>query len=401
MDIACVVVPDLPIAMALRERPGLRGKPVVVGGAPQEHAQVTACSQEAAAMGVTVGMQLRRALALCPRAVFIPLRQTELLAEAGRLAELLRQASPAVEEVAPGHLHMEVGGLGRMYGMGDEEYLDELMESTRAAMRLPVSLGAADTVFLAHAAAMTAAANGRPSLTIGPGEGRRFLARLPVEVLPVAPAIHQRLRLLGLDRLCDIADLTRTAMQAQFGPDGSRAWDLAHGRDDSNIVPDRDAFAIDLQIELPAPGATIDILVAATRDLIERALQHPDLRGHSLRQLDWLLLLDNGEQATRRFVFREPTRDPGQMLFVVRAKAEQVRLNAAVAAVGITLSGLCSEYGRQANLWPRGPRRQRELQQAIEQLNTREGSPQVYQIIEVQPWSRIPERQMALVAYGG
>jgi DNA polymerase-4/protein ImuB len=89
------------------------------------------------------------------------------------------------------------------------------------------------------------------------------------------------------------------------------------------------------------------------------------------------------------------------MLFVLRAKVEQLQLTAAASAAGITLSGLCSEYGHQANLWPIGPRRHRELMEAIEQLNTREGGPQVYQVIEVQPWSRIPERQLALAAYGG
>jgi DNA polymerase-4/protein ImuB len=66
----------------------------------------------------------------------------------------------------------------------------------------------------------------------------------------------------------------------------------------------------------------------------------------------------------------------------------------------VTLSGRCSEYGHQSNLWPIGPRRHRELLEAIEQLNTREGDAQVFRIVEVQPWSRIPERQLALVAFG-
>lgn len=401
MDVACVVVRDLPIAVARRDQPGLRGKPVVAGGSPEEHAQVTACSSEAAAMGVTLGMQLRRALALCPRAVFIPLRQADLLAEAACLAELMQLSSPVVEEVAPGHLHMEVRGLARMNGIDDKAFLGELHQSACETTGLPVSLGAGESVFVAHAAAMAGSENGCPLVTLAPCDTRRFLAGLPVEVLPVSPAMHQRLHLLGLDNLRDVAVLPRSAMQAQFGPDGARAWDLAHGRDTSSIVPGRQSLRIELEADLPAPAVTTDALLAATRELLQRALQDARLRGQSLRQLDWRLQLEDGTQVARRLVFREPTRDLARMLFVLRAKVEQLQLTAAASAAGITLSGLCSEYGHQANLWPIGPRRHRELMEAIEQLNTREGGPQVYQVIEVQPWSRIPERQLALAAYGG
>jgi nucleotidyltransferase/DNA polymerase involved in DNA repair len=401
MDITCLLVPNFPIALARRDYPGLRGKPVVVGDSPEEHTRVTTCSAEAAALGITVGMPLRQALAHCPHAAFVPLRETELLIEAARLADLLQSVSPTVEEIEPGHLHMEVRGLARLHGMSEEEYFAELHQLACETTGLAVSLGTADTVFVAHAAAAVGADSGHPVTAVLDTDAHHFLASLPVGVLPVGPAMHQRLRLLGLERLRDIAALSRSAMQAQFGPDGARAWELAHGRDDSAIVPARQSVQVDLQLDLPASASTTDVLVVATRELLQRALEHQELRGHSLRRLDWLLLLENGEQITRRFVFREPTRDAARILFIVRTKAEQLQLTSPVSTVGITLSNLCSEYGHQSNLWPTGPRRERELHEAIEQLNTRMGSPQVYQVIEVQPWSRVPERQLALVVYGG
>ncbi|MCZ7576456.1 MAG: hypothetical protein M5U18_05175 [Dehalococcoidia bacterium] len=75
MDVACLQVPNFLIALARRDHPELARRPVVVGGAPEEHAQVTACSAEAAAAGVTIGTTLRRALALSPNAVFLPSRK--------------------------------------------------------------------------------------------------------------------------------------------------------------------------------------------------------------------------------------------------------------------------------------------------------------------------------------
>jgi len=231
------------------------------------------------------------------------------------------------------------------------------------------------------------------------GQARAFLAKLPVEVLPVAPQVHQRLRLFGLERLGQVAALKFSALQAQFGHDGARAWELSSGRDDSTIIPKREEVRVSEEMELPAPAALAEPLVVGTRALLQRALNRREARGHSLRRLDWRLGLENGEQVSRRFVFREPTNDPGRMLFVVRNKIERLELASAAVTVGITLSGLCSEYGHQANLWQTGPRRRKELHEAIEQLNTRVGEPQVYRIVEVQPWSRIPERQLALVAF--
>ncbi|NJD65353.1 MAG: hypothetical protein FIB00_08940, partial [Chloroflexi bacterium] len=128
MDVACLQVPNFLIALARRDHPELARRPVVVGGAPEEHAQVTACSAEAAAAGVTIGTTLRRALALSPNAVFLPLQEAFAHTEAARLTDLIETRSPLVEAVAPGHIHFEVRGLARLAKMSGEQYLAELLE---------------------------------------------------------------------------------------------------------------------------------------------------------------------------------------------------------------------------------------------------------------------------------
>ena len=415
MEAACLFVADFPVAIARRDKPSLKGRPVIIGGSPEEHAQVTACSAEAAAAGVTVGTTLRRALALCPGAVFLPLQESAIAAESERLTGLLELYSPIIEVIAPGHMHFDVHGLARMTGMNDWPYLRDLQAAAAAASGLTVQLAAAETVFAAHAAAVTIfdppheANQPRPRaklpaenpVLVSPGQTRAFLSELPVEVLPVSPLLHVRLRLFGLERLGQVADLPFSAIQAQFGREGARAWELANGKDDAVITARRDELRINEELELPAPTALSEPLLVGTRMLLQRALSRPAIRGQVLRRLDWRLGLENGEQITRRAVFREPTSDPARMLIVLTGKIERLQLPSPAIALGITLSGLCSEYGHQSNLWPTGPRRQRELLDAIAQLNTREGTPQVYRIVEVQPWSRIPERQLALVAFDG
>ncbi len=414
MEAACLFVADFAVAIARRDTPALHGRPVVIGGSPEEHAQVTACSVEAAAAGVTVGTTLRRALALSPGAVFLPLQESAIAAEAERLSGLLELYSPVIEVIAPGHVHFNVHGLARMTGMADWPYLRDLQEAAAATSGLPVQLAAAETVFAAHAAALTIfdSTDGRTQyrrrtdpaenpVLVSSGETRAFLAGLPVEVLPVSPLVHVRLRLFGLEKLGQVADLPFSAIQAQFGREGARAWELANGRDDAVITPRREAIRVNEEVDLPAPTARSEPLVVGTRALLQRALSRPAIRGQVLRRLDWRLGLENGEQISRRTVIREPTNAPARMLLVLTGKIERLQLPAPAVALGITLSGLCSEYGHQADLWPNGPRRQRELLDAIAQLNAREGAPQVYRIVEVQPWSRIPERQLALVAFDG
>lgn len=402
MDVACLLIADFLVAIARRDNPLPRGRPVVIGGAPEEHAAVRACSREALREGVTIGTTLRKALSLCPNAVFLPFREAQARDEAAAILELVSSYSPVVEEVAPGHLHFETRGLARLAKLDEETWLAEVQESVAIRSGLPVVLAGAPGVFAAHAAATTLAAGRQAGVSIVVAERAtaEFLAGLPVEILPLSPAIHQRLRLFGLTRLGEVAALPFSAMQAQFGKPGARAWELANGKDDTRIIPARDEVRLTETSDLPAPTATLEPIIIGTKALLQRALSRPEVRGHSLRRLDWQLALESGEVLDRRVVFREPTSDPARMAFALQGKIERLQLPAAAVGLAVTLSGLCSEYGHQANLWQRGPKREKELAEAIEQLNTREGEPQVYRIVEVQPWSRIPERQLGLLAFG-
>jgi DNA polymerase-4/protein ImuB len=423
MDVACLLVPNFLIALARRDNPELRGNPIVIGGSPGEHSAVVACSEEATAAGVEIGTTLHRALALCPMANFLQHQESHAAAEATLLADLLKLYSPLIEAIAPGHLHFDIRGLAQLARMDEEAWLADLHEAAIAASAgLPIRLAAAPTVFAAHAAnfkppkqptfgvrdrfaVISAGDPGNvheagPPVLLREGDVRSFLARLPVEVLPVPPLVHQRLRLFGLDSLGQVAALPFSAIQAQFGPSGARAWKLASGEDDSRIIAAPEELRLVEEAELPAPTALSEPLLVGTRNLLQRALERPELRGRSLRRVDWRLGLESGEQVSRKAVFREPTADAARILFSLRGKIERLQLSAAAISLGVTLSGLCSEYGHQANLWQTGPRRWKELVESVEQLNARTGGPQVFRIVEVQPWSRIPERQMGLVAFG-
>lgn len=396
MDVICAVVPHFLVALARRDDPALQTRPVLVGRTSETRGSVVACSEEAARSGVTPGMLLTRALVLSPSAAVVALHQEQVEVLDREFLALLADRSPSVEGIEPGHVHADVRGLARLAGLEPSRYLAELQESLADRTALPVRVGGGNTVFGAHA---TAAYLAHPAKLLRAAEAAEQLGGIPIDALPVSAEMLRKLRLFGLERLEQVGALPPTALQAQFGREGLLAWRLIHGEETGSITPARDEIRVVERIELPAAATMSTPLILATEILLQRALRRREIDGRSLRRADWVAELENEERAPLRFTFRQPTSDQAQMLFVLQNAIERQALTAPALAVELTLSGICSEYIRQERLWQSGPRGAVALEEAIEQLNVRRGAPQVYRVVEVEPWSRIPERQRALAAY--
>lgn len=393
MDTLCAIVPQFLVALARREQPELGERPVVVGRSSELRGSVVTCSMRAARAGVAPGMLLSRALVLCPDAAVVTRRPEQVESEARAFVALAAGLFPAVEAIDPGHIHADIRGLPRMFRMAASDYLEDVQEALAGRSGLPVRVGAARSVFAAHCAAGWLA---EPVMLL---EDRDCLGPLPVEALPVAVEMHQRLRLFGLTRLEQVGALPPAALQAQFGREGMRAWRLIHGEEPGRIAPSREAVRVEERIDLPTPAVLGDPLILATEILLQRALRRREVDGRAVRRVDWVAELENGERLPMRVVFHEPVSDQSRMLFALRNRIERLTLAAPAVAVELIFSGICSEYARQERLWQDGLRAREALTTAIEQLNVRGNGPQIYRITEVEPWSRLPERQRAMVAF--
>jgi len=396
MNVMCAFVPRFPVALARRDRPEVRSRSLIVGRTSETRGDVIACSGSASRAGVVVGIPISRALVLCPTAAVVPLHEDQH--EAARRAFLreVTNVSPQFEEIEPGHVHADIRGMAQLYGLTEEDHLADLQATLAGRTGLPVRVGSASSLFVAHAAASCLA---RPVYRVTAKDTTSLLAPLSVDALPVSAEMLRRLRLFGIDRLGQLAALPPTALQAQFGREGARAWGLVHGEDVSRIVPARDEIRVTEHIDLPAPAVVSAPLVLATDILLARGLKRREIDGRSLRRVDWTVVLENDERLSQRFVFREPLAAQAEMLFVIRSYIERMTLAAPALGLEVMLSGICSEYARQERLWRTGPRGEAALGKSLEQLAARTGAPQVYRIVEVEPWSRIPERQRAMAAY--
>lgn len=397
MRIACLFIPHFSVAVERVHRPELRFQPVVIGGAPEERKVVLDCSQEAIRHGIQIGMPLREALSRCHDAAFLDANHALYHETAAAIDHALRLISPSVEPADLGQVFVGLGGLGK--GSDAELALARKMaQAVKQAARLTPKIGIADGKFAAFAAATTSPP--RKPRIIPPGEMPRFLTELPVTYLPVPQDMHRRLKLFGLQTLGQLAALPLGAVQAQFGPAGRVAWELANGIDNAPLIPGKHPITLVERLSFPAPISHVDALLAAAQHLIVKITNRPEFARHATRGLVFKAMLTNARVWERKLIFREPLATPNRILSALRARLADISLPAAVEEIEVELLDVCGEVGLQGNLFTsqRGHQLGR-VDEVIRQLKSRYGRTLIAKAVEVEPWSRIPERRLALIDY--
>lgn len=230
-------------AVEQRDKPSLRGRPVVVGGAGPRGVVATA-SYEARRFGVRSAMSGAEARRRAPNAAFLGGRFAAYRESSRIVMELLREVSPLVEPLSFDEAFVDLAPTG----WGEAELAERVAalraELTERTEGLTASVGVATSKFLAKLASEAAKPDG--ARILDPGEELGFLAPLPVRAIPgVGPATEQRLVAIGAYtvedlRAADPAELIREVGQAA----GEGLAALAWGRDDRVVHPQRDPKSI-------------------------------------------------------------------------------------------------------------------------------------------------------------
>jgi DNA polymerase-4/protein ImuB len=223
-------------------------------------------------------------------------------------------------------------------------------------------------------------------------------------VLPLDPDTHRRLRQLGLKTLANLTALPEAAVVAQFGRAGRRLWQLAAGLLAEPVVGRDIPEPIVVALTFFSPVTDLEMLTQSLAQLIERALKHPRRIGWRVRQVRVRAALEHGTSWMIEAVLKDPSADRSRIIAPLKTRLDLAPPTKAVERLAVEFSDFAPGttelqlFARDANAAARAGQR-RALRHAIQEIKLRLQQSRLYHIIEVQPWSRIPERRYALIDY--
>jgi len=388
--IACVSIPGLELKAALRRAPSLALRPAALAPEPQGEQLLGPVTSAAEAAGVRPGMRLGEALATCPQLALV--EQDPAGAELAweEILRALEDAGFAVEPASLGVAYIETRGVERLYG-GLEPALRRALAAV--ASEWDARIGAATRRFAALAAASVARAG--QVVVVHDEELSQFLAPLPLTLLPLERRRYEELEALGVRRLGQLAGLPGGAVTERLGPDGRRAWSLARGGTAARVRGRRPPADVVASLEFPeAVGNELTLRRALAR-LVEQALARTERRDRFVRKVALAARLAGAGTWRRTLTLREPTAD-GERIRVALAP-RLAELPAPVLELRLELVELTDPTGHQLELLAAGAEDRSRLREGLRQVRASTGSGSVCTVVEVAPWSRVPESRALLV----
>jgi DNA polymerase-4 len=220
-----------------RDNPGLRGRPVAVGGPPESRGVVATASYEARKAGVHSAMPMSRAVRLCPELVIVPPDFTKYRAVPREVQAIFRSVTALVEPLSLDEAYLDVteNAWGEPLGVNVAK---RLKVAIREQLQLTASAGVAPNKFLAKIASGWRKPDGLT--VIAPEKMESFLQQLPVDALwGVGPVTAKRLRECGIARLVDVRTADPGVLRATVGSMTEWLQKLAAGEDDRPVQPNR------------------------------------------------------------------------------------------------------------------------------------------------------------------
>ena len=389
--LACVLTPGFELRAALRARPRLATEPVALAPEPGEEQLLGPVTAAAEAEGVKPGMRLGEALATCPRLVLMERDPAVVEREWEEALRRLEDAGFAVDPVEHGVVVFETKGVERLYG-GVRPALERALSAVGSGW--DPRIGAAARRFTALAAASVA----RPGQIVIVEERaeQEFLEPLPLSLLPLTPDRYAELEGLGLRRLGELAQLPQAAVSERLGSDGRKAWRLAHGGRKARVRGRRPTSELAETIVFPDAVGNELTLRRALGSLLERLLARPERAGRPFRKLALSARLVDGGSWRRALTLREATAELPRLRVALGPKLAE--LPAPVLELRLEAAELAQHTGMQlALVEPAGEEANVRLREGLKQVKASTGTGSVCAVVEVAPWSRIPEARALVV----
>jgi len=368
-----------------RDRPELRGRPVIVGADPRGRGVVSAASYEARVFGVRSAMPISKAARLCPHGVFVPVDMEKYARVSGEIMAILGDFSPLVEPVSVDEAFVDLTGTESLFG-APPDTVQRIKQRIREETGLSASAGLASNKFIAKIASDLRKPDGL--VIVPPGREAAFLAPLPVERLwGVGKATARSLASLGVATIGQLQRLPRATLVSRLGGHGADLHALAFGRDDRAVEP-------------WTPPKSMGAETTFERDLDDRARLETTLRGQAERVARELRA---GGVAASRVTLKlrfadfhtitrshtgDPTQDGLELYRRVAALFARERLVQRVRLIGVSASALGRPESGQLGLLDADTVRRERLARAVDGITGRFGGGAIRPATLVRPRPR-------------
>jgi DNA polymerase-4 len=351
-----------------RDRPELRGRPVIVGGIGSRGV-VSAASYEARRYGVHSAMPIGSARRLCPGGVFLPVRGKHYAAIGRQIRQIFLTFTPLVEPLSLDEAFLDVRGCEGLFGPAPR-IARTIKDRVKAETGLTASVGVAPNKFLAKLSGDLGKPDGLVVLL--PKQVTAFLAPLPVSRLwGVGARGEQRLHALGIRTVGALAERSERILVDQFGEVGRHLWQLAHGRDDRPVVPDRQAKSISTETTFAYDIADRPLLRDCLLELVDEMASRLRQAGVRARAITLKLRSSDFRTRTRARGLAEAT-DATEVLWRAAAELFEVSLPdemLPLRLLGVGAGRLTRDTAVQGDLFDDGRReRQAALDKAVDAI---------------------------------
>ncbi|MDT9594568.1 DNA polymerase IV [Nocardioides zeae] len=332
-------------AVEQRDKPSLRGRPVVVGGVGNRGVVATA-SYEARVFGVRSAMSTREARARCPHAAYLRGRFDAYREASGIVMGILREVSPLVEPLSLDEAFVDLA-------VGERDLATDALAEVAEALRVRVadatggltaSVGLASSKFVAKVASDLDKPDGL--VVVPPGTERELLRPMAVTVIPgVGPATAERLRRAGVRTVADLEGLSVDELVRQVGrAHGRTLFDLARAVDPRPVVAEREAKSVSVESTYETDHTDLDVMSdILTRQASGVARRLADV-GLSGRTVTIKVRLADFTTLNRSATLPAPVDTPGPIARVARTLlldlAREVDLRGGVRLLGVGVAGL-------------------------------------------------------------
>jgi DNA polymerase-4 len=333
--------------------PSLRGKPVVVGGRPNERGVVSAASYAARRFGIHSAMPLRTAHGLCPHAIFVEGHPERYGQMSAKVFEVLQSFSPVVEMTSIDEAFLDLTGTDRLHGPSMLA-AHRLHEIIKERTKLNCSIGVSTARLVSKVCSDQAKPNGL--LQVLPGMESKFLAPLDVRKIPgVGKVMEARLHKLGIRKVGDLARLDDSFLEERFGRWGLALAGKSRGRDaggwfDTPIGASETPKSISHEHTFDRDTSereALDSMLARLTELVARRL-----REHRLfaRTVQIKLRYSDFSTFTRARTLDHATRVDNEFVAELRALFARNWTGKPIRLIGVQVANLVYEEGQMTLL---------------------------------------------------